>query len=153
MKTRIMALAATVGILTVAIFANAEKRATKQEAEAMVKKAVAHYKSNGEKALADFTAPSKKFVSKDIYIVVYDITGKCLAHGQNAARVGKDQMGMRDPDGKPFIQERLELTLIKNSFWQYYKFTDPITQKVLHKQMYCEKADNKAIVCGGVYRQ
>lgn len=132
--------------------AGAEERATRKEAEAMVKKAVLHYKKNGEKAFADFTAPSKMFVSKDLYIVAYDFSGKCVAHGQNAKQAGKELMGIKDPDGKAFIKERVELAKTKGSFWQDYKFTDPVTRTIHPKQTYCEKADDKNIICGGVYK-
>jgi cytochrome c len=152
MLKKIMMMAAVTGLLFSAAMAGAEERATKKEAEAMVKKAVAAYKAGGEKAYADFSAPSKKFVSKDLYIVVYDFTGKCVAHGQNAKQVGKELIGMKDPDGKAFVKERVDMAKAKGSFWQDYKFTDPLTKKVLAKQMYCEKADDKAIICGGVYK-
>lgn len=152
MLKKIVVMVAATGLLCSAVIANAEDRATKKEAESMVKKAVAAYKSSGEKSFADFTAPNKKFTSKDLYIVVYDLNGKCLAHGQNAKQVGKDLIGMKDPDGKTFVKERVELTKSKGKFWQDYKFTDPLTKKVLAKQMYCEKADNKNIICGGVYK-
>jgi len=150
-KKMVMAVVVA-GLFCLAGMAGAEDRATKQEAEAMVKKAVAAYKAGGEKTFADFTAPSKKFVIKDLYIVAYDFTGKCLAHGQNAKQVGKDLIGLKDPDGRAFIKERVELAKTKATFWQDYKFTDPLTKKVLAKQMYCEKADDKNIICGGVYK-
>ncbi len=146
-------MAAVTGLLCSVTMASAEERASKKEAEAMVKKAVAAYKTDGEKTFADFTAPNKKYVSKDLYIVVYDINGKCVAHGQNAKQVGKDLIGMKDPDGKAFVKERVDLAKAKGKFWQDYKFTDPLTKKVLAKQMYCEKADDKNIICGGVYKE
>jgi hypothetical protein len=148
-----IAVMAAVGLMCAATISGAEERATKKEAEAMVKKAVAAYKAGGEKVLADFTAPSKKFTSKDLYIVAYDFTGKCVAHGQNAKQVGKDLIGMKDPDGKAFVKERVDLAKAKGTFWQDYKFTDPLTKKVLAKQMHCEKADDKTIICGGVYKE
>lgn len=153
MYKKIVVMAAATGLFCSAVMAGAEERATKKEAEAMVKKAVAAYKADGEKTFADFTAPSKKFVSKDLYIVVYDVNGKCVAHGQNAKQVGKDLIGMKDPDGKAFVKERVDMAKTKGKFWQDYKFTDPLTKKVLAKQMYCEKADDKNIVCGGVYKE
>jgi len=140
------------GLLCSAVLAGAEDRATKKEAEAMVKKAVTHYKKNGDKTFSDFTAPSTAFVSKDLYIVVYDMNGKCVAHGQNAKQAGKDLIGIKDPDGKAFVKERVELAKSKGSFWQDYKFTDPLTRKIHPKQTYCEKADDKYVICGGVYK-
>lgn len=150
--------AALLGMLLSGVFATSlvqadEARATKAEAEKMVKKAVEHLKKVGaETAYKDFTAPNKTFTDVDLYIVVYDLNGKCLAHGQNEKQVGKDLLGLKDPDGKAFVQERVELAKSKGKFWQDYKFTDPVTKKVLPKEMYCEKAVD-VVVCGGVYKQ
>lgn len=130
----------------------AEERGTKAEAEAMVKKAVAFIKQNGkDKAFTEFTSPSKSFVSKDIYVVAYDMNGKCLAHGQNDKQVGKDLIGLKDPDGNAFVQERVALANSKGKFWQDYKFTDPLTKKILPKESYCEKTID-IIICAGVYK-
>lgn len=56
--------------------------ATKDEAVAMVKKAVAAIKSEGtEKAYAEISDPKGPFVDRDLYIVVYRMDGVVLAHG------------------------------------------------------------------------
>lgn len=131
---------------------NAQDRASKDEAVAMVSKGIAAIKAKGaEASYIEMTAPNKNFVNKDLYLVVYDMSGKCLAHGQNPKQVGKDLMGLKDPDGKEFVKERVELAQSKGKFWQDYKFTDPLTKTVQPKQMYCEKFGNTA-VCGGVYK-
>lgn len=130
-----------------------ESRATRADAEKMVKKALDALKKAGkEKTFADITAPSKVFVDRDLYVVVYDLQGVALAHGQNTKQVGKNLIELKDPDGKLFIKERVDLAQSKGKFWQDYKFTDPLTKKVLPKQMYCERNDD-TVVCGGVYKE
>jgi hypothetical protein len=84
-----MVLNIATGLICTSALAGAEDRATSNEAEAMVKKAVAAYMTGGVKTFVDITAPSIKYVNKDLYIVVYDVNGKCVAHGQNAKLVGK----------------------------------------------------------------
>jgi cytochrome c len=131
----------------------AEKYATPPEAEAMVAKAVAHIKSAGaSKAFDDFTSKKAPWADRDLYVVVYDLQGKVLAHGQNSKMVGKDLIDLQDPDGKEFVRERVTLAKSKGKFWQDYKFTDPVTKKILPKSMYCEKVDETA-VCAGVYKR
>lgn len=129
----------------------AQDRATKEQAVAMVGKGVAALKAKGDQVYADMTAPNKTYVDKDLYLVVYDMNGKCLAHGQNPTQVGKSLLGLKDPDGKEFVKERVELAKSKGKFWQDYKFTDPLTKTVLPKVMYCEKV-NEVAVCGGIYK-
>jgi len=150
---KIKMLITAAGLIGTTVAAGAAERATRKEAEAMVKSVVAAYKAGGEKIFADITAPSTTYVNKDLYIVVYDSAGKCVAHGHNAKQVGKEMIGMKDPDGKAFIRERVDLAKSKRSFWQEYKFTDPLTRKVLPKQVYCEKADARMIICGGIYKE
>ena len=129
----------------------AEDRATKDQAQAMVKKAVAFIKAEGAaKAYPEITG-KPTFKDRDLYIVVYGLDGKVLAHGQNEKLVGQDLIDQTDVDGKPYVKERVELAKKGAPFWQEYKFVDPATKKVLPKEMYCEKLDETA-VCGGVYK-
>jgi signal transduction histidine kinase len=142
---------AAVGAVVAAGAANAAERATKEEAVAMVKKAVAAIKANGDKTYAEITAKGGPFTDRDLYIVVYKIDGVVLAHGQNEKLVGTNQKDAKDPDGKAFVAERIELAKKGQPFWQDYKFMDPLTKKPEPKQMYCEPLNDTA-VCGGVYK-
>jgi signal transduction histidine kinase len=130
----------------------AADKANKDEAQAMVKKAVAYIKANGpDKAYKDFTGKNPEFIDRDLYVVVYDLEGNCLAHGANQKMVGQDLSEAQDVDGKYYIKERLELAKKQQSFWQDYKFTNPVTKKVEPKEMYCEVL-GKTAVCGGIYK-
>jgi len=142
---------AAVGAVIAATSALAAERATKDEAVAMVKKAVAAIKANGDKTYADITKKGGPFTDRDLYIVVYKTDGSVLAHGQNEKLVGTNQKDAKDPDGKAFVAERIELAKKGAPFWQDYKFMDPLTKKPEPKQMYCEPLNDTA-VCGGVYK-
>lgn len=129
----------------------AETGATKDEAAAMVKKAVAYIKAEGpDKAYPVISDRSGPFIDRDLYIVVYGLDGVVLAHGADAKRIGTNQIGDKDPDGKAFVQERVELAAKEPSFWQSYKFMNPVTNQVAPKTMYCERLE-QTVVCGGVY--
>ena len=130
----------------------AAEHASKEEAQALVKKAVAHVKAAGaDKAYADFNNKKGPFVDRDLYIVVYGLDGKCLSHGANEKQIGRDLIDLTDIDGKYFVKERVALAKSKPAgFWQEYKFTNPVSKKVEPKVMYCEKVGETA-VCGGVY--
>lgn len=130
----------------------AEEIATAKEAEAMVAKVVAAIREDKQKTYREITAQDPKWIRYDLYPVVYDLTGKVLAHGANAKMVGKDLIAIRDVDDKPFIKERVELAKAKGKFWQDYKFVDPASHKIEPKQMYCEKLD-QTIVCAGIYKR
>jgi cytochrome c len=126
--------------------------AGKDDAVAMVKKAVSFIKEQGpEKAYPELTNKAGKFIDRDVYVVVYQLDGKVLAHGSNEKFVGKDMSEAQDVDGKLYVKERVELAAKQASFWQDYKFVNPVSKKVEPKQMYCEKLDNTA-VCAGIYK-
>jgi cytochrome c len=136
-------------VFVVSSLAFAATGAGKSEAEAMVKDAIAFLKANGkDAALAEFTNPAGKFIKKDLYVFVYDMNGKILAHGQNPASVGKDMRSAKDPDGKEYVKERIELAKSKGSGWQDYKYTNPSSKNVEQKTAYIEKIDNMIIGCG-----
>jgi signal transduction histidine kinase len=132
-------------------FANTEF-ASKDEAIAMVKKGVAFIKGNGrDKGYSEITNKKGPFVDRDLYLVVYGLDGTVFAHGANEKQVGRNLIDLKDIDGKLFVKERVELAQKQPSFWQEYKFTDPVTHKVEPKEMYCERLDD-VVVCGGVYK-
>ena len=146
-------LLASVFAIFLSVSSNAkEEFATKKEAEAMVVKTVSALKANRAKTLEEITAKDAKYADRDLYATVYDMAGKVLAHGANNKMVGKDLIELKDPDGKEFVKERVNLAKSQGKFWQEYKFTDPVTRKILPKEAYCEKV-NDAIVCAGVYKR
>jgi hypothetical protein len=53
-----------------------------------------------------------------------------LAHGADKKRIGTNQINDKDVDGKAFVRERLELAKTHDSFWQSYKFLNPVTKKI-----------------------
>lgn len=154
MKNSILLVSIFAILLSASSYAKGQKEefASKKEAEAMVVKTVADLKANRSKTLEEITAKNPRYVDRDLYAVVYDMSGKVLAHGANNKMVGKDLIDMKDPDGKEFVKERVALANSKGKFWQDYKFTDPVTRKLLPKEAYCEKVED-AIVCAGVYKR
>ena len=112
---------------------------------------MADLKADKAGTITEISNPKGKYIKADLYLVAYDLTGKCLAHGQNSGLVGKDLSGLKDVDGKQFVKERVELASKQESFWQDYKYMNPVTKNVAPKQSYCEKAGD-LVICGGVYK-
>jgi cytochrome c len=129
-----------------------EGNATKEDATAMVKKGVSFIKAHGkEKGHTEISNKAGAFNDRDLYLVVYGLDGTVRAHGANEKMIGKNLIEMKDIDGKPFVKERVELAQAKGTFWQDYKFTNPVTRKIEPKSMYCERLED-AVVCGGIYK-
>src|SRR3981081_2221626 len=114
-KPLISALAAT---LVCAGAAAAADGAGKDDAVAMVKKAVTFIKEQGgEKAYPEITNKAGKFIDRDLYVVVYKLDGTVLAHGSNEKFVGKDLSDAQDVDGKLYVKERVELARQQAPLW------------------------------------
>lgn len=132
--------------------AHAAENGTPAEAEAMTKRAVAYLKANGpEKSAQEFTHGTS-FKDRDLYVSYYDLSGKVLGHGANPKLVGKDLSGLKDPDGKLFIQMICDLAKTKGKGWtDTYKFRNPTTDKIAEKLIYVERV-NDTWVGVGVYK-
>lgn len=133
-------------LLNLPVFA--AEHGTANEAKAMVQKALDAMKKHGVDAtIAEINKRDGQYQDKDLYIVVYDVNGKNLAH-LNPKMVGKDMMDLTDVDGKFFIRERIELVKTKGKGWQDYKFINPTTKQIEPKSMYVEKYENVIVGCG-----
>ncbi|NEX62057.1 cache domain-containing protein [Noviherbaspirillum galbum] len=130
----------------------ASDKGTPDEAMALVKRAIAFMKTNGiDKTVSEVNNPSGKFVDRDLYIMIYDMNGKNLAHGANPKMIGKDLIELKDVDGVPFIRDRIEIAKTKGSGWQNYKFTNPVTKNIEPKVLYIERSGD-LIVTSGAYK-
>lgn len=128
-----------------------KSKGTSAEATAMVQKAVAHIKKVGrDKAFADFNNKHGAFTDRDLYVVVYDLKGKVLAHGANEKLIGKDVLELRDMDGKYFVKERVEMMSKSPDAkgWQDYKFMNPVTRQIEPKSMFLQRLDDMIVGCG-----
>jgi cytochrome c len=141
-------LATAAGIAALPAF-GADDRAKPDEAKAMLTKALAHIKAVGkDKALADFMQKPGPWVDRDLYITVFDMSGKTLAHGANARLVGKDNINMQDANGKYHVKERLEIAKAKGKGQQEFAFLNPMTKQIEPKLMFFEKIDDIVVACG-----
>ena len=99
------------------------------------------------------TTRAAQFTDRDLYVVVYDMKGKVLAHGANEKMIGKDVIELRDNDGKYFVKERVEM-MSKGpdaKGWQDYKFMNPVTRQIEPKSMYLQRHEDM-IVGTGIYK-
>jgi signal transduction histidine kinase len=150
---RVFSYLAAVAVACFALQAHAQatpasQYASPQEAEAMVKKAIAYYKKNGkDKTVAELVKKPGPFVDRDLYVTLYTMNADSLAH-INPKMIGKNMMELRDADGKYHIKERMEAAAKGTSGWQDFKFYNPQSKKIEPKRMYWEKYDNLVFAAG-----
>lgn len=150
MKTLFAAAAISIAFCGIS---SAAERGSKEEAVAMVKKAVAMVKAEGkEKTFAAISDPANTaFHDRDLYIYVYDFNGVALAHGNNPKMVGKSLIGLKDNEGKLMIKEMIDVAKTKGGGWVDFKWPNPVTKAVESKAGYVEKVDD-FLIGSGAYK-
>lgn len=149
---KLMVAAAAVMMMAPAL---AAEKGTKEEAVALVKKAVAYYKANGkEKTFAAINAQNPEFRNKDLYLFGSESKDNqpLGAHGANPKMVGKVMTMLKDAEGKPFAKEIIDVALSKEGKgWVDYKWPNPVTKAIEQKTTYVERVDDVYFACG-VYK-
>ena len=134
-------------------FAVAQERASRDECVAKCKEAGALIKEVGvEAAMAKIQDPKGPFVWKDSYVYASDLDGKVLAHPMAPGMVGHNMRGMKDPNGKMFVTELLEVAKDKGEGWIEYMWAKPHEEKLSHKVTYVLRVPGQPIyVAAGMY--
>ncbi len=131
----------------------AQEKATRDECVAKCKEAAALIKEVGvEAALAKIQDPKGPFVWKDSYVYAGDLDGVSLAHPMSPKMVGSNMRGMKDPNGKMFVSELLEVAKNQGEGWIEYMWAKPHEEKLSHKVTYVLRVPGQSIyVAAGIY--
>jgi hypothetical protein len=120
---------------------------TPDEAKAMALRAADFLRQKGpDTAFPAFNAKDNpQFHDRDLYVMVYDDTGKNVSHGANQALIGKNLLDLKDTDGKPLIRE---IVAVPDQGWVDYKWPDPVTKKIGQKTTYVVRVDHFLVGVG-----
>jgi len=125
------------------------------EAKGLVLKAYDFYKKNGKDVfMNEVKNPKGQFAKGELYVFLWSWTPHytCVAHPYNHKLHMMNMNELRDPDGKTFVKDGVELAKSKGEGWFEYKYTNPVTKKIEPKKVYVKKADDFVIVAG-VYKK
>jgi signal transduction histidine kinase len=131
-----------------------EARGTRAEAKQMADAALAHIAAAGmPKALADFANDKSKWVQKDLYVVVFDYDGKCLAPGVNDKLIGKNLLDLKDQRGRTFVRDFIASAKATPEGWVDLDWAHPQTKKPEPKTMNTRRVPGAdAVLVVGFYR-
>jgi cytochrome c len=151
---RVLAAFAAIAFFAQISVASAGEYGSKDEAVAMVKRVEDMFASAGAettfKAVSDKSTAS--FHDRDLYPFIYDLSGRCVAHGARPALIGKNLLDLKDQDGKYLIREMIHIARGTGSGWVNYKWPNPLNNKIEDKTSYIEKMGDY-FVGVGVYRE
>lgn len=115
-------------------------RATQAEAQAIVGQAAAYLRAHGpQKAFAAFSH-GPHFRDRELYVMVYDLHGRSLAHGANHTLVGADRVGPHDADGRPLNQALADLARQQGKGWSApFQLRNPVSNDLQRRRVYVER--------------
>lgn len=144
--------AVVAALMAFAPSAFAQDRGSRDEAQAMAEKAMAHIQKVGkDQAITDFeNLENKEFHDRDLYVVMVAFDGKTLAHGTNKKLKDLDTFGLKDVNGKLFIQDEIRVAKEQGRGWTDFVWNDPLTKKIRPKSIYVIGAEGY-LVGVGVY--
>jgi cytochrome c len=123
---------------------------TPEQAKATVEKAIAYWKANGkDKAVTEFHNPNSQFRNGDLYVGAVRFDGHVLVNGGNPKLAGLNLLEQKDPNGKYFIKEDIEVAK-KGGGWVEYSWINPATKKVQPRKVFVQKVPGEDIFisCG-----
>ena len=117
-------------------------------AQALLQRAVAHYKEVKDRALADF-GPKGEFVDGELYVYVISTAGVMLASGgPSSSVIGSNVADQPDALGKPFVREMLDKARANGSGTVQYLWLNPVDNKVERKIAYFQRIGDRIIAVG-----
>ena len=129
-------------------------RSTADDARNLLNAASAEVKKLGiAKAAASFNDTRGSFVRDDLYVFAVNLqSGKFEAHGMNPKWVSADATDLHDVEGKPLINEMLELAKTKGEGTVDYVWRNPVTNAVEKKRTFIRR-ENGSLIGVGFYAE
>jgi signal transduction histidine kinase len=121
---------------------------------ALVEKAAALIRERGENAFDEFRKKGSEWLQGDVYIFVVNMDGKNLCHPVTPELEGRDLLDLKDPDGKEFVREMVDLLKSKDAGWVEYSWMKPDATGHSRKFAYVKRtmlAETPVLVGSGIY--
>jgi signal transduction histidine kinase len=123
----------------------------------LVKDATELVRTKGEPAFSEFRASGSRWRQDETYIFVLDPKGTILVHPDKALE-GKNQLDLKDVNGKPIIRGLLEAVMTfpnKPEGWYHYQFPIPggllPRWKSTYIRLVTAPSGNNYVVASGMY--
>ncbi|MFP5391444.1 MAG: methyl-accepting chemotaxis protein [Gammaproteobacteria bacterium] len=122
-----------------------------EEAQALVRRAVALYKQKGPACFDTISRDlQRQFSDRDMYVFAYDTRGLYLCAGGKPERVGVDIRTLTGLDGAQLLKDTFDGSTEPR--WVDYRLTNPVTGKVEGKSSYLENIGPETVMGCGIYK-
>lgn len=132
--------------------AQAAEHGTPEEAIALINKTAAYLIDEGpEKTFFEVSNPKGRFIYRDLYVTIYDLHGKIMAHGLMPRLVGLNVYDYRDDDDKYFVREILDKATRGQQGPVDFKWIHPQTRQMHPKSAYFRQV-GLYVISAGAYK-
>jgi cytochrome c len=141
MKKTVMSMVVT-GFVTF-VFICGAGAATLDEAKSLGVKAAAYVKKVGkDDAAKELNTPGNQFDKGEMYVTLHNTGGVFLANPKVPAMAGQNHLNLKDPTGKPFVQEMISIAKSPaGSGWLTYTWSNPATKKAQSKKAWVQRVE------------
>jgi cytochrome c len=116
--------------------------ATLEEAKALGIKAAAYVKTIGRNAaIKEMNTPKNQFDQGELYVTLHDDNGVFLANPKVPGIAGQNHFQLKDPSGKLFVQEMIQIAKTKGGGWLTYTWSNPATKKAQFKKAWVQRVE------------
>ncbi len=130
--------------------AQADERASLDEAQAMAERAAEFLHEEGPDVAFPAFNEGGEWHDRDLYVFVFDLEGNAVAHGANESLIGTNMIEATDPEGNAFIAD---IVAVEDHGWVDYVFANPQTSENEPKRSYVIRVDDQYAVGVGAYVQ
>jgi cytochrome c len=117
------------------------------EAKALAQRTALFVKENGrEKGSIAIMDPADPLKRGKFGLVLQEFSGLCVAHALFPKLVGQNHYTLKDPDGRQFVKEAIDIAKTKGSGWFDLSFTNPDTKKIIQWKGFAQRVEGADLV-------
>lgn len=127
------------------------EQGTPEEALALLQRGVEYMREHGKQALLDDINKMAKgqFLDRDLYLFVLNVDDyKFIAHANNKTVLNYDSRNTKDPDGKQYMKDAVDIARRDGTGSVEYKANHPLTYEMKRKITYFQRVGDAVVACG-----
>ncbi len=143
-------IAAAVALAAASLFTTAHA-ASRDEAQAMLKAALAEIKTKGADAAGKDFSAGGNWNKGTLYVFVADFKANILAHSANAKIVGKNLWDVKDATGKLFVQDQVKQMQAGANGAVQMRWMNPATKQIDDAEAVLGRVPGQEVYVGAVW--